>query len=144
MKLEDILTNNSDTTLTKQELELLKKEQYIINESTPDRIVKSKNYMEWVAKKYPREVSEYILNRGNIVIDDYNYRAFACNEELLKRSLLNNYKNTINILVKHGSAFAMSDDIKRIFLDNSFVVSNEMTYFIYNNPGLINVSLKND
>ena len=144
MKLEDILTNNSDTTLTKQELELLKKEQYIINESTPDRIVKSKNYMEWVAKKYPREVSEYILNRGNIVIDDYNYRAFSCNEELLKRSLLNNYKNTINILVKHGSAFEMSNDVKRIFLDNSFVVSNEMTYFIYNNPGLINISLKND
>ena len=144
MKLEDILTNYSDTTLTKQELELLKREQYILDETTPLRIVNNKQYMEWVSKKYPSKVSEYILNRSNIVINDYNYKAFACNGELLKRSLLNNYDLTLKILIKHGCNIELSKDIKEVLINNRFLASSDMTYFIYTNPKLINVSLNND
>ena len=144
MKLEDIITNHTDTTLTKQEIEFLKKEQYILNDNTPLRIVNNKHYMEWVSKKYPREVSKYILNREDIVINDYNYRAFACDETLLKRSLIKDYKGTLTCLIKHGSSIEITSDIKKILLDNKFSVSKDMTYFVYTNPSLINISLKND
>ncbi len=144
MKLEDVLKNNSDTPLSKEEIEILKREQYILDSSTPSRVVNNKSYMEWVSKKYPREVSDYLLSKDSVRINDYNYSAFACNEELLEKSLSYNYEYTLSCLIKHGCKLSVNNNIKSILKNKGFVINNNMAYFAHQNPWLINVSLNNN